>query len=152
MKKMIQNHLTEKFEKIKDSLDRISKKKASSYLKQTVINLYDTEFTKKRNIFAKFRKELCSNNDNYVFKIEEQLVKEKKIANNPTLFFIIRNQKILPDKKRKQVYRLWKFPAKPVRYYILTIYGAVKTHKPEKNYLMRAILLTIGTLSYGIYK
>lgn len=87
-----------------------------------------------------------------MFKIEEQLVKEKKIANNPTLFFIIRNQKILPDKKRKQVDRLWKFPAKPVRYYILTIYGAVKTHKPEKNYLMRAILLTIGTLSCGIYK
>lgn len=87
-----------------------------------------------------------------MLKIEEQLGKEKKIANNPTLFFIIRNQKILPDKKRKQVYRLWKFPAKPVRYYILTIYGAVKTHKPEKNYLMRAILLTIETLSYGIYK
>lgn len=60
----------------------------------------------KTNIFAKFRKELCSNNDNYVFKIEEQLGEEKKIANNPTLFFIIRNQKILPDKKRKQVYRL----------------------------------------------
>ena len=30
------------------------------------------------------------------------------------------------------------------------MYGAVKAHKPEKNYPMRIVVSTIGTANYGI--
>ena len=32
------------------------------------------------------------------------------------------------------------------------LYGTVKAHKPEENYPMRTIVLTIGTPAYGISK
>ena len=32
------------------------------------------------------------------------------------------------------------------------LYGIIKAHKPEKNYLMRNIVSTIGTVPYGTSK
>lgn len=78
MKKMIQNHLTEKFEKIKDSLDRISKNKASSYLKQTVINLYDTEFTKKRISLLNLGRNSVLTTTTMCLKLRNSSLKRKK--------------------------------------------------------------------------
>ena len=56
-----ENHLINKFEILKNSTGKKSKQKATSYIKQVVINLTDTELTEKKAP-AKFRTELCSNN------------------------------------------------------------------------------------------
>ena len=86
-------------------------------------------------------------------KIEEQLGKAKIAVNDPTLKFTKKIKKILcrlqkekkfTDKEYFQIY-----PPDPI---LPRLYGTIKAHKPEKNYPMRIIASTIGTLAYGISK
>ena len=58
--------------------DRISKKKASSYLKQTVINLYDTEFTKKRISLLNLGRNSVLTTTTMCLKSRNSSVKRKK--------------------------------------------------------------------------
>ena len=47
----------------------------------------------------------------------------------------------------KTYYKVYPSDAIPPR-----LYGVVKAHKPEKNYPMRTIVSTIGTVPYGTSK
>ena len=86
-------------------------------------------------------------------KIEEQLGKAKVIDEDLTEKYTsktqkqlckLRNKKKLTDKEYFEIY-----PSDPIP---TQLYGTVKTHKPEKNYFMRTVVLTMGTAPYGISK
>ena len=72
-------------------------------------------------------------------KIEEQLGKAKLINEDPTQKYTNKIQ--IPIK--------YIYPLDPIT---PRLYGAVKAHKPEKNYPMRTVVSTTGTPPYGISK
>ena len=86
-------------------------------------------------------------------KIEEQIGKSKIIDHDPTPTLLKKFQKELAKLKKenkfdnKTYFKLYPSDAIPPR-----LYGVIKAHKPEKNYLMRTIVSTIGTAPYGTSK
>ena len=56
----------------------------------------------------------------------------------------LRKEKQFTDKECFEIYA--SDPISP------RLYGTVKAHKPEKNYPMRVVVSTIGTLTRGISK
>ena len=83
-------------------------------------------------------------------KIEEQLEKAKVINENPTQKYTSKIQKHLCKLRKVKKFTDTEYfeiyPSDPIP---PRLYGTVKAHKPEKNYLMRAVVSTIGTPSYG---
>ena len=86
-------------------------------------------------------------------KIEEQLGRATKAKIDPTSRFANKIQKKLCKLRKenkftnKTYFELYPSDPIPPR-----LYGTIKVHKPEKNFPMRVIVSTIGTLSYGISK
>ena len=84
-------------------------------------------------------------------KIEEQLGTAKIIETDPTntIATSIRAELCKLNKKRRFTKTEYQniYPSDPVP---PRMYGAIKAHKPEKNYPMRIIVSTIGTATYGI--
>ena len=90
------------------------------------------------------------NDINDISKIEEKLGKLKIVDCDPTSLLTRKFQRLLrklkkEDKFDKKAYSLV-YPSDciPPR-----LYGALKTHKREKNYPMRAVVSTIGSPPYG---
>ena len=86
-------------------------------------------------------------------KIEEQLGKSKIIDYDPTNLLTGKFQRLLRKLKKegkfdKKTYSLI-YPSGciPPR-----LYGTLKAYKPEKSYLMRVVLSTIGSPPYGTSK
>ena len=86
-------------------------------------------------------------------KIEEEIGKETKAKIDPTSRLTKKIQKKLCNLRKenkftnKTYFELYpSYPIPP------RSYGTIKAHKPEKNFPMRVIVSTIGTLSYGISK
>ena len=82
-------------------------------------------------------------------KIEEQIGKSIITDYHSTTTLLNKFQKELPklrkeEKFDKTYYKVYPSDAIPPR-----LYGVVKAHKLEKNYLMRTIVSTIGTVPYG---
>ena len=86
-----------------------------------------------------------------ISKIREQIGDTQIINIDPTKKFATDIRKVLSilNKKgrftKKEYEKLYPSDPIPPR-----MYGAVKAHKPEKNYPMRIVVSTIGTPSYGI--
>ena len=86
-------------------------------------------------------------------KIEEQIGKSLITDYDPTTTLLNKFQKEVPKLRKegnfdnKTYYKVYPLDAIPPR-----LYGVVKAHKPEKNYLMRTIVSTIGTVPYGTSK
>ena len=86
-----------------------------------------------------------------ISKIREQIGETQIINIDPTKKFATDIRKVLSilNKKgrftKKEYEKLYPSDPIPPR-----MYGAVKAHKPEKNYPMRIVVSTIGTPSYGI--
>ena len=86
-------------------------------------------------------------------RIEEQIGKSIIIDYDPTTTLLNKFQKELAKLRKegkfdnKTYYKVYPSDAIPPR-----LYGVVKAHKPEKNYLMRTIVSTIGTVPYGTSK
>lgn len=86
-------------------------------------------------------------------KIEEQIGKSKIIDYDPTTTLLNKFQKTLASLRKegkfdnKTYYQIYPSDAIPPR-----LYGVIKAHKPEKNYPMRTIVSTIGTVPYGTSK
>ena len=86
-------------------------------------------------------------------KIEEQIGKSIITDYHSTTTLLHTFQKELPKLRKegkfdnKTYYKVYPSDAIPPR-----LYGVVKAHKPEKNYLMRTIVSTIGTVPYGTSK
>ena len=84
---------------------------------------------------------------------EEQIGKSIIIDYDPTTTLLNKFQKELAKLRKegkfdnKTYYKVYPSDAIPPR-----LYGVVKAHKPEKNYLMRTIVSTIGTVPYGTSK
>ena len=80
-------------------------------------------------------------------RIEEQIGKSIIIDYDPTTTLLNKFQKELAKLRKegkfdnKTYYKVYPSDAIPPR-----LYGVVKVHKSEKNYLMRTIALTIGTV------
>ena len=90
---------------------------------------------------------------NAMQKFEKQLGKAKIAENNPALKFTNKIQKILCQLRKENKFRDREyFQIYPSDLVPPRLYGTMKAHKPEKNYLMRIILSTIGTSAYGILK
>ena len=84
-------------------------------------------------------------------KLEEQ-IKESIVSNtDQTSAITSKIQKHLATHCKKQKFRtrtyFQLYPSDPIP---PRLYGVIKAHKPEKCYLMAAIVLTIGTPPYGI--
>ena len=86
-------------------------------------------------------------------RIEEQIGKSIIIDYDPTTTLLNKFQKELAKLRKegkfdnKTYYKVYPSDAIPPR-----LYGVVKAHKPEKNYPMRTIVSTIGTVPYGTSK
>ena len=86
-------------------------------------------------------------------RIEEQIGKSIIIDYDPTTTLLNKFQKELAKLRKegkfdnKTYYKVYPSDAIPPR-----LYGVVKAHKPEKNYLIRTIASTIGTVPYGTSK
>ena len=86
-------------------------------------------------------------------RIEEQIGKSIIIAYDPTTTLLNKFQKELAKLRKdgkfdnKTCYKVYRSDAIPPR-----LYGVVKAHKPGKNYPMRTIVSTIGTVPYGTSK
>ena len=86
-------------------------------------------------------------------RIEEQIEKSIIIDYAPTTTLLNKFQKELAKLRKEEMfdnktcYKVYPSDAIPPR-----LYGVVKAHKPEKNYLMRTIVSTIRTVPYGTSK
>lgn len=86
-------------------------------------------------------------------RIKEQLTNTKIISEDPTPTILRKVQRTLCELKKQnrfteKTYKsIYPSDAIPPR-----MYRAVKAHKPQKNYPMRLIVSTVGTLTYGISK
>ena len=86
-------------------------------------------------------------------RIEVQIGKSIIIDYDPTTTLLNKFQKELAKLRKggkfdnKTYYKVYPSDAIPPR-----LYGVVKTHKPDKNYPMRTIVSTIGTVPYGTSK
>lgn len=76
-------------------------------------------------------------------KIEEQIENTEIIKVDPTTSLAMKFWSTLRELKTKQIRWLNTSDPIPPR-----MYGAIKAHKPEKNYPMRIIVSTIGTPRY----
>ena len=85
-----------------------------------------------------------------ISKIREQIGDARIIRSDPTSSLVCKFQKEISRlKKEKKIdvrtfHRLYPSDAVPPR-----LYGLLKAHKPEKNYPMRTVVSTIGTVSHG---
>ena len=92
-------------------------------------------------------------NDTAKEKIEEQLGKATKAKIDPTSRLTNKIQKKLCNLRKenkftnKTYFELYPSDSIPPH-----LYGAIKVHKPEKDFSMRVIVSTIGTPPYGILK
>ena len=79
-------------------------------------------------------------------RIEEQIGKSIILDYDPTTTLL---NKLRKEGKfdNKTYYKVYPSDAVPPRFY-----GVVKAHEPEKNYPMRTIVSTIGTVPYGTSK
>ena len=93
------------------------------------------------------------NDADAISKIEEQLGKANVINYDPTQSFTRKIQNLLSKLRKEDKFtnRLYfdLYPSDPIP---PRLYGAIKAHKPEKNFPMRTIVSTIGTPPYGISK
>ena len=89
--------------------------------------------------------------ENAISKIREQIGETQIIDVDPTKKLATDIRKVLSilNKKRKFTKKEYQklYPSDPIP---PRMYGAVKAHKPEKDYPMRIVVSTIGTPSYGI--
>ena len=91
--------------------------------------------------------------EDVIKRIKEQIGKSIIIDYDPTTTLLNRFQKELAKLRKegkfdnKTYYKVYPSDAIPTR-----LYGVVKAHKPEKNYPMRTIVSTIGTVPHGMSK
>ena len=87
--------------------------------------------------------------DEAIRKIEEQIGNTEIIKVDPTTSLARKFQSTLRELKKQNKFtdREYEhlYPSDPIP---PRMYGAIKAHKPEKNYPMRVIVSTIGTPSY----
>ena len=154
-------------------LDKVAKHHESENLRQQVSNTLSKFVNKKipsnlNHSQCKALKELRMNNETKVYpfdkgsgfvllsqedalaKMSEQLGEAKKINTDPTRTLLGKFQRTL-SKLRKEgkfntnEYReIYPSDAIPPR-----MYGMLKAHKPNKNYPMRTVVSTVGTVSHG---
>ena len=85
-----------------------------------------------------------------ISKIREQIGDARIIRSDPTNSLVRKFQKEISRLKKEEkidvrtFHRLYPSDAVPPR-----LYGLLKAHKPEKNYPMRTVVSTIGTVSHG---
>ena len=86
-------------------------------------------------------------------KIEEQLGKAKVIDEDPTQKYTSKIQKHLCKLRKEKKFTDKEYFEIHPSYPISTrLYGTVKVHKHEKNYIMRTAVSIIGTTPYEISK
>ena len=152
------------------TLSRANENTKAQTLRQEVMKILKTARTPTSNLTKKqglALKELKSNSDVLVYpfdkgsglvlikkeevlqKLKEQVGETKVVKKDPTSAFATNIQNMvrkIKDKITKQEYRDI-YPSDPIA---PRMYGAIKAHKPEKNFPMRMIVSTIGTANYGL--
>lgn len=84
-------------------------------------------------------------------KIADQLGEAKKITKDPTKTLLTKFQRAISTLRKQgrfsnqQFFKIYPSDAVPPR-----MYGMVKAHKPQKNYPMRLVVSTVGTVSHGL--
>ena len=153
-------------------LDYKNKNTVAQTLRQDVMKTLKTAKPPKSNLTKEQRqalKELKSDNENAIYpfdkgsglvmlpketakeKIREQMGDSKIVNKDPTDSFARKIQSEIRKVKSKLTIAQYRdiYPSDPIA---PRMYGAIKAHKPEKNYPMRVIVSTIGTANYGLSK
>ena len=86
-----------------------------------------------------------------IMKIREQIGPTKILNSDPTHSITQTVKNILKDLNKKKRFTKKEYediyPSDPIP---PRMYGTIKAHKPSKNYPMRIVVSTIGTVTYGI--
>ena len=154
------------------NLDYNNKNTVAQTLRQDVMKALKTAKPPKNNLTKEQRqalKELKSNDTNAIYpfdkgsglvlipkeqaieKLREQIGDSRIVEKDPTDAFARKIQAEVRKVKTKLTKTQYRdiYPSDPIA---PRMYGAIKAHKPEKNYPMRIIVSTIGTANHGLSK